>query len=398
MRAGFAGTALTVCLALPPSAGAQQSAPVDGASPALPERGRNLECASPCSTTPPSADAPSEDTFKLDDYCERVREAEKSTAAVLLGPRVAAQAIKFPRGGDVLLGQTIAPETQFRGWLQYSLTDAYHGTLSLQLGDADCRRQRLAQPLEDAIRLATDQGRRQALGRQLRFLQENERSVVALERDAEARRQAETSTLAELLEIHTLAAAFRTQESEIEDALARLDAIGLPDPAGPLAPQAEQYERASMEVERLGSRIRQVAPWGVSMTGGLAANTTATVDWFGTLEVSYNLGGLVQASAERRLLAARERELGSAHYELAYAARAVDEALARSVAWLREQIAAVEAGAGELRTAASVLEASDAPGRLHSLSVVKLRLVTVEAQLVYLRALAEQRRPWEAPR
>jgi hypothetical protein len=385
MRAGFAGTALTVCLVLPASARAQESARPDGTSPRL-------------TTPPPSADVPPEDTFKLDDYCERVREAGKSTAAVLLGPRVAAQAIKFPRGGDILLGQTNAPETQFRGWLQYSLTDAYHGTLSLQLGDADCRRQRLAQPLEDAIRLATDQGRRQALARQLRFLQENERTVVALERDAEARRQAETSTLGELLEIHTLAAAFRTQESEIEDALARLDAIGLPDPTGPLSPQAEQYERASMEVERLGSRIRQVAPWGLSLTGGLAANTTATVDWFGTLEVSYNLGGLVQAGAESRFLAARERELGSAHYELAHAARAVDEALARSVAWLREQIAAVEAGAGELRTAASVLEASDAPGRLHSLSVVTLRLVAVDAQLVYLRALAERRRPWETPR
>jgi hypothetical protein len=338
--------------------------------------------------------------FRLDDYCERVREAGRSTAAVLLGPRVGVQAIKFPAGGDLVLGQTtgqtLASETQFRGYTQYSVTDAVHGILALKLGEAECRRQSLAQPLEDAIHVATDQGRRNALSREVEFLRENEEVVTSLERDAEARQRAEVGTLQELIEIQTLASAFRTQEAETEDELSRLDASALHEAAQPLTKQATEYERASMDVERLGSRIRQVSPWTFSVGVGLAANTVIPVDWFGTVELSYNLGGLVQNAAEPRLLSARERELQSATYELVYAARVVDAALGQSVERLKRQISVLEKEVEGLRAEVTLLEGSDAPGRLTLIAVVKLRLLVLQAELVYSRALAEQRRPWES--
>jgi hypothetical protein len=334
--------------------------------------------------------------FRLDDYCERVREAGKSTAAVLLGPRIGVQAIKFPAGGDLALGQTSASETQLRGYTQYSFTDAVHGVLALKLGDAECRRQRLAQPLEDAIRVATDQGRRNALSRESDFLKENDEVVAGVERDAEARQRAEVGTLQELIEIQTLASAFRTQEAETEDELSRLEASALHEAALPLAQQATEYEQASMDVERLGSRIRQITPWTFSVSGGLAANSVVPVDWFGTVELSYNLGGFVQSAAEPRLLSARERELQSATYELVYAARVVDAALSQSVAHLKRQISVVEKEVVGLRAEETLLEGSDAPGRLTLMAVVKLRLLVLQAQLVYSRALAEQRRPWES--
>ncbi len=336
--------------------------------------------------------------FRLDDYCERVREAATSTAAVLLGPRIGVQAIKFPAGGDLALGQTAASESQFRGYTQYSFTDAYHGILALKLGDAECRRQRLAQPLEDAIRVATDQGRRDALSRELQFLRDNDDVVAGLERDAETRQRAEVATVEEVIEIQTLASAFQTQEADTEDALARLEASALHEPTLPLSRQVSEYERASMDVERLGSRIRQVSPWTFTVSGGVAANTVIPVDWFGTLELSYNIGGFVQAAAEPRLLSARQQELESANYELAYAAGVVDAALSQSVEILKRQIAVVEKEVERLRAEQALLEGSDAAGRLPLIAVIKLRLVVVEAQLVYSRALAEQRRPWEAPR
>jgi|HubBroStandDraft_6_1064221.scaffolds.fasta_scaffold92975_2 hypothetical protein len=334
--------------------------------------------------------------FRLDDYCERVREAGKSTAAVLLGPRVGVQAIKFPAGGDLVLGQTTASETQLRGYTQYSITDAVHGILALKLGEAECRRQRLAQPLEDAIRVATDQGRRLALSREMDFLKENDEVVAGLEREAEARQRAEVGTLQELIEIQTLASAFRAQEAETEDELSRLDASALHEATLPLAQQAADYEKASMDVERLGSRIRQITPWTFSVNGGLAANGVIPVDWFGTVELSYNLGGLLQSAAEPRLLSARERELQSASYELVYAARVVDAALSESVAHLKRQISVVEKEVDGLRAEETLLEGSDTPGRLTLIAVVKLRLLAVQARLVYSRALAEQRRPWES--
>jgi hypothetical protein len=338
------------------------------------------------------------ETFRLDDYCERVRETAKSNAAVLLGPRMGAQAIRFPAAGDLVLGQAVASYTQVRAYAQYVLTDAYRGSLTLRLGDAECRRERLAQPLEDAIRVATDQGRREALGQKLRFLREHDDAVTTEERDAEARRRAEVSTVVELMEVYTLASAFRAQEVETEDELSRLDAQALPEPTQPLYRQAIEYEQASMDLERIASGIRRASPWGLSLTGGVAASQFFAADWFGSVDLSYNFGGLVQSGAEDRLLAARARELESARYELAHRARAVDAALGRSVEELKRRISLVEGEAGELRAQESVFEASQAPASPHLVSVVRLRLFVVEAQLIYLRTLAERRRPWESSR
>jgi hypothetical protein len=257
--------------------------------------------------------------FRLDDYCDRVREAAKSTAALLLGPRLAAQAIKFPFGGDTELtgGITIGgSQKQFRAYAEYSFADAYQGILSLRLGEADCRRQKLAQPLEDAIRLSTDQGRRSALAKELAFLAQNERTVTRLQEESLARRQAGVGTLVELVQIEALAGTYRTLRTQTEEDLAHLEAADLPDPGGPVSGRAEEYNRAAMDLERVGSQIRQVAPWRVSMTGGVAASTTAPVDWFGTFEISYNLGGIVQSQAEQQVIRTRARELEGDSYEL----------------------------------------------------------------------------------
>ena len=128
----------------------------------------------------------------------------------------------------------------------------------------------------------------------------------------------------------------RTIHVEAQDAaLTRLEATALPEPTRPLAHQADDYRQATMELERVGSRIRQVAPWGLSIAGGVAATTQANVDWFGTVEFRYNLVGLAQSSAERQLLSARARELDSATYELTHQARAVDAALEKSTSVLK---------------------------------------------------------------
>ena len=333
---------------------------------------------------------------RLNDYCQRVREASRSSASLLLGPRVVLQGIKYPQGGDLQLGLYSAlPQTQARAFLEYSLTNAYQGLMSLQLGDADCRRQQVAQPLEEAVRVATDQGRRVALTQELAFLDESEPTIERLESEAEARQRAGVSTLLELADVHALASAVRALRVEARDELTRLDATALPEPTGPLAHLADDYRQATMDLEQLGSRIRQVAPWGLSVAGGVAATTQKNFDWFGTVELSYNLGGLVQAGAERELLSARARELESATYELTHVARAVDAALARSTDLLKKQIAVVDAGARALRAEASALEPLSAPNQMHLSSVIKLRLLAADAQLVYLHGLAEQRKPWE---
>lgn len=346
---------------------------------------------------------PSDTELGRDDpYCEWVREAAKSSAAVLLGPRIAAQGTKFPAGGDVLLTgvSNTAALYQVRAFASWSPTSAYNGVLTLRLGELECGRHRYARDVTAAIRVALNQGRREALAREIAFLRANEPSVVAIERDAEARRAAGVATVAEAEEIRERASEVRAARLSAAETVAELEATDLPEPARPIAPEAEQYARATMEYERVNSRIRQVAPWSVSISGGIAssigaAGAGASVDWFGTVEVGYNLGGIVQERAERALLAARERELRGSPEELLYAARAVDGSLRKSIAVLEAQIAMLAEADHSLSQQLDALDKAEVPNRIQTVSVLRLRSVMVRAQLVYVRVLVERRRPWE---
>ena len=247
-------------------------------------------------------------------------------------------------------------------------------------------------------------GRREALTREIDFLTANEPVIAALERDAEARRRAEVATIADLEEIRERAEDLRTARLEAADMLTELDAAGITDPNGPIAPEAERYVRASMDYERLDSRIRQVAPWGLSINGGVAASASLmgsgggpAVDWFGMLQVSYDLGGVAQAEAERGLLGSRQRELENDPSEKMRAARAVDTALAKSVSVLNAQIQVLADADRSLREQIEALEKADVPNREQMESVLKLRSLMAQARLVYLRALVERRQPWEEP-
>jgi hypothetical protein len=210
------------------------------------------------------------------------------------------------------------------------------------------------------------------------------------------------ATIAELEEIRALAAELRTARLDAAETMVELEASDVPDPVGPIVPEAEEYVRSSMAYEEQNSRIRQVAPWAVSIAGGVASTAGSTgagasVDWFGTVEVGYNFGGLVQAAAEHSLLAARQRELLGAPDELLYAARAVDASLRKSVAVLDSQIATLTEAERSLREQLDGLERAEVANRVQTVSVLKLRVLMVEARLVYTRSLLERRRPWENP-
>jgi hypothetical protein len=333
----------------------------------------------------------------LDPYCERVREAANSTASVLLGPRVVVAAIKFPLGGDLQgTGAPTGSLYQMRAYGSWSVTNAYQGLLSLQLGDADCKRQRLAHDVEGAIRLASNQGRKSALLAEVAFLMESEPTISNIADGAEGRRRAGVSTVVELAEIRSLVAALRTTRLEAQAAVGELDATPLPEPVGPIGPDAQEYSRVAMDYERIDSRIRQVAPWGMNVSGGVASSSVAAVDWFGTVEVSYNLGGLGQVPAERALLSARRRELETSSTELEYAARAVDASLKKSVSLLKSQIELLADAEKGIEADLAAVTGAPVPDQMHAAAALKLRWLALRAQLVYLRALSDRRRPWEA--
>lgn len=333
-----------------------------------------------------------------DDYCKRVWEHARSGAALLFAPRVGVQALRYPPTGasDVTGWDAAQRQVQVRSFIDYSLTHAVEGKYTLDLADAECQRRQAAQPVQEAIRVATDQGRKSALVKEIAFLTEQAPEIARLQREAEQRLAQQVGTLSELAEIRLLVLGLQQAQLEAEADLERLEAVPVPDPAGPVSAAAAHYAQATMNAERIDSRIRKVAPWNVSIRGGLAATpASSAVDWFGAVELSYNLGGIVSLGAEHNYLTARARELESSSSELVPAARALDRALAGSVERLRKECSILEGLATQLRGDATALEGASTPKQPHSLAVLTLRRLAVETRLVYLRELAQQRRPWD---
>ena len=134
--------------------------------------------------------------------------------------------------------------------------------------------------------------------------------------------------------------------------------------------------------------IRALDPWRLNVRGGLVAD--APLDWFGMVELSFNLGAFRHASRDAAYLQAREQELREARDELAHGA----DVLARQRAATREQVAGERAITSEqlalLKRARGALEASHAPSAPHLISVLVLRELVLDAELEYLTAFEQE--------
>jgi hypothetical protein len=337
------------------------------------------------------------------DTCDRIRASGASEASVLLAPRIGAQALRFPTasGYDPAGGGGSQGQVQVRAFADYSVTGAVRGLRTLDLADAACQTWSNARPLEDAIRVGLEQGRRAALAKQVAFLSAKEPEIARIEGTTTARLERQVGTLSEVSETRALTSELRQMRLDAEGEI-ELSAQSVSEPRGPLSAAVERYERSTMKAEGIGSSIRRLAPWELSVRGGVAAVGTSLVgarspsyDWFGTVELSYNLGGIGRVVAENAFLAARSKELQSNRQDLGPAAREVDRALAASVLHLTKQIAALEELAEQLRRDQAALESAIAPKQPHALGLVALHLFIVEARLTYFRELLNQRRPWE---
>ena len=335
---------------------------------------------------------------ETEDTCARIMARANADVALLESPHVGIQAIRFPPSNspDLSGWDAGSRQIQVRSFLEYSLTNLIAGTRTIDLAEAECRQTRAAQPVKAAIRIAADQGRRSALAKQLAFLSERESEIARLEQEAERRVAAQLGTLAELSEIRLLALNLRQLRSETEETLERVEAVPGPEPSGPIGPLVESYRQATMDMESAHTRVRQVTPWNISLRGGIATTpASSSVDWFGAVEVVYNLGGLFRPRAEATYLAARSRELASGADEIIPVAYAIDGALTASVSRLRRERQLLELREGQLQGDAVALVKAETLRQSHAAIVLRLQHLAVEARLIYLRELARQRETWE---
>ncbi|MCA9609564.1 MAG: hypothetical protein KC619_28390 [Myxococcales bacterium] len=327
-------------------------------------------------------------------YCRRVRAEAESHAFLLFSPRLAVQGLHVPLvGGTTGTGVVQGTEWQARAALSFSPMDMARGALVLDQAGAECGRHTARDEIQDALDEGASYGRIPALRSQVEYYRSQRSAIEQLLADAQAARDEQLITMQELNDVRLRANAIERHVQMLEAEIDRLagDEEDREASDRPIRAQLDDYESRALDLARAQSDLRRLNPWQVSVSAGIVP--LSTFDWFGAVELSYNLGGIAQAFAEDEAVAARAAELREADYEMRHAVERFERHMRESTADLRDAIQLLDAQARlldeqrELLTRASE-ETAEAQ---HSLRMVEMNRIELEGDRVYRRTLLSER-------
>lgn len=327
-------------------------------------------------------------------YCRRVRAEAESRAFLLFSPRLAVQALHVPLvggTGGVALEQGQA--WQARAALSFSPMDQARGALVLDQASAECERRAAGEEIQRTLAGGAGLGRLRALREQVAYLESARPGIDELLAQAERARAEQLITMHQLNDVRLRANAIDRHVQSLRAEIDRL-AQDEEDRAAsdrPIRAQLDDYERRSIDLARAESDLRRLNPWQLNVTAGIVP--LSTVDWFGAVELSYNLGGIAQAFAEDETIAARVDELREADYEVRGAVERFERSIRASTAELRDALQLLDAQARLLdeqrdlltRTGQETAEAQQ------SLRMVEMNRIELEGDRVYRRTLLSER-------
>jgi hypothetical protein len=347
-----------------------------------------------------SAPASARDT----PYCKQVRARAQSDADLLMMPRVLLQGIRFPEGAQQFdSGATTAQGYQLRAGFSFSPVDFYKGRATLDVGDAECARHDAELELDAVLARGTDDARLGALREQGVFLRAKSADWRALRARAAARLEKRIITVVEFTNVQHFVDALERKLVQVEGDASQLDARALrtrppaepgrpassaPAPASPAATLpalAGRYLDASMLYERQVSSLRRLDEWRLQMTGGVIPQTPS--DWYGTIELSFSLGGLVRGAHEDQYIEARAQTLARASDGVDLRLRQFREEVAALLGQAERDLGVVEHSLQVLRATRTALESSEAESVAQAREILTIEQLSVESDSVFLRAL-----------
>jgi hypothetical protein len=249
-------------------------------------------------------------------YCRKVRERAADDAALLMYPRVYVQALRFPNNGLVEGGAIIGEGFQTRAGVLFSATDLWKGLGQARAADADCREHDARVELDAALAVGDDDARRAASAAQLAFLEAHGPEVRGLVGRAEERFSSHLITVVELEDVRARASALDRKAVQARGQAALLATRPGTD-AGPHRSKeqlAREYADAAADFVRAVNRVRSGEAFQLDVTGGIIPYPSHG-EWFGILQLGFNLGGLVRGGHADRYAAARREEVDHASYE-----------------------------------------------------------------------------------
>ena len=151
-------------------------------------------------------------------------------------------------------------------------------------------------------------------------------------------------------------------------------------------------EADALTLEERAATLRKLDAWKLDLTAGAAPDGGGT-EFFGVASVSVSFGAWAQRGAERRVLAARARELRDARGELRDRVRIFVDTLNATERETQRSARVVERRVEAMSAMRAALEGSDAPKAPFARDLLDIDLHYARAELLYLSAwLAELRR------
>jgi hypothetical protein len=315
-------------------------------------------------------------------YCEKVRERAADDAALLMAPRAVAEVLRFPNTGVNYENGIVGSGFQPRVGLEFSATNLYKGFGVLELGDAACREQTSRVALEAGLVVGDGAARRAGLAEQIAYLEAHRADVEAAVTRAEARFSERTITLLEFNDLRTGGSALELKLAHARGELRKLDAelAGAP-PNTSLDRLEHEYRNSALALADAEGRVRAADPWDLQVNAGIIP--LSPPDWYGVVELGFNLGGVTRPGHAGRYTRARAQELEHAPYEQMARLERQQAELRAALEQTESELAVVERDLGRLAHARETLENSDAPNLVHQRERIAIEQMTLEAERAY---------------
>ncbi|WP_146652160.1 hypothetical protein [Labilithrix luteola] len=350
-----------------------------------------LAAASVMFSSPARAEGPSS------DYCRKVTARAEADAALLFAPTASVQVIRYPQSAILdSLGIQVGRDVQPRGSVSASVVDIYKGFGVLDAAKKDCARQDVAVTLQEILLQRDEVGRRVAYERKLAFLRDKEPEMQGILGTAEQRFTIGSATLIEVHEIRRRVLELSSKALDAEREVETLKKRGTRRPDESLHALLTVYEGRSITYEESVEHVRNLAPWRLSVTGGVTAHPN--FDYFGVAELSYNLGGLFQHGAEARATEARAQEIKNARYEMRQQIEGLQRELTAQAEVTRKQVALLDGELARVELEREAVAKTDAPNKPHVAAALALEVIDLGAERVFLNALSERQNAIGGPK
>jgi hypothetical protein len=249
--------------------------------------------------------------------CARLRAEARSRAALLRSPSVRVQGLHLPGQGDTDgLGLAQQRGYQLRALLEWPLLDLYRAARVEGMAEGECSALAAQLDAEHTLAAGGDLGRLAAARALIAELEAHDATVRGVLREAERRRDEGVITAMELDVLRLLVLDLHDRRALAQEDIARLEMR--PAPARTHAEVAlalARHDAGQGASDLEASRLRRIDAFHLDVAGGVIPDRE--VDWFASISVSYDLGGLAQGKHEQRALAAGRAERREAEYELA---------------------------------------------------------------------------------